>query len=691
MKFATLMKSVPNLPCDGNRGAYWYALCRARGGRLATPSCKWNVSLRSTMRHSSANLLFLIMLLWCCADAFAQQSGWEPIPADELALKDDLATPGASALILYRDNIADDKKGVMTEHFRIKVLRDEGKKYADIEIPTSKAFKIESKDIEARTVRPDGTSVPFTGEIHDKTVVKTRNYIITEKTFTLPDVQIGGIVEMRYRARYQKNEFPNHTWEVQSELFTRHAHFELRPDSATVANIRYVTKGHQQPPLANGEVWALDVQNVPALEKEDFTLPESELRSQVDFFYCEPGMTQDLYWEQKAHNIGDYLNAFIGKNNKVKNEVARLTTPSDSPEAKLRKLYTRAQQVRKVNFDSIESNREKLHEAKHVDDVLDRGYGNTGDISVLLAAMAREVGYQSGLVLVTDRDRGLFHPEVLSVAQLTAEMTWVEKDGKFTLLDPACQKCPYGLISWDQAGASGIRTNYLGSVYVRVPADKAEDATLERKGDLRLEANGSLAGLITVAIGGLEALELRSPKENADEPGRKKAVTDLVKSSLPDAADVRLQTLSNWDDIDKPIVAELTIDVPGYAVTTGKRLLMPASPFTTKSQAAFAHDTRDFAVVFHNPYRRIDDLTIVVPAGYQVESVPDGNRSTSMILDYSLQVQNKDHTIHISRAMTNHAVYVPTQYYRQLQLDYNRVKATDEQQAVLRQSTTASR
>jgi hypothetical protein len=164
----------------------------------------------------------MVLLCWC-TNAFAQQSAWEPIPADGRDLKDDPAAPGASALILFREILADDKKGVMTEHVRIKILRDEGKKYADFEIPTSKIFKVESKDIKARTVRPDGSSLLFTGEIHDKTVVKTRNVSVIEKTFTLPDVQTGGIVEVRYRARYQKNEFPTHTWDTQFELFTRKA------------------------------------------------------------------------------------------------------------------------------------------------------------------------------------------------------------------------------------------------------------------------------------------------------------------------------------------------------------------------------------------------------------------------------------------------------------------------------------
>ena len=79
-------------------------------------------------------------------------------------MADDPANPGAAAVILWREVTTDDVKGMSTEYQRIKVFTDEGKKYADIEIPYVEHFsKVE--DIQARTIRPDGTTVDFQGQI----------------------------------------------------------------------------------------------------------------------------------------------------------------------------------------------------------------------------------------------------------------------------------------------------------------------------------------------------------------------------------------------------------------------------------------------------------------------------------------------------------------------------------------------
>lgn len=636
-------------------------------------------------------MLLYVFLLCVTALGSCQQGGWAPIPAEEMAFKDDPTSAGAPAVILLMEQISDDKRGTTTEHVRIKVLKDSGKKYADIEIPTAKWLKIDS--IEARTIRPDGIVVPFNGTIHEKTVEKTRKSQVLVKAFTLPDVEVGSIIEYRFRARIEKIIHPEHTWNIQSELFTRKAHFELRPTSFD--NLSVISQNFDQKPQKNGDTISLDVSNVAGIEEEKLTLPQSELGSSISISYRWPEYpTPESYWAWIAQYYGEQVNQFAGKDKQLKSVVASIAPPSDPPEMRLQKCYARAQQVRKLRdyyWDSTEAKQEKQKEDKHAGEVLERGYGTLSDISALFVAMARDLGYEAGLVFLTDRKEGLFHQEVMSVRQLTAIMTWVEKDNKFMLLDPACEKCPFGLISWDQAGASGIRTNYSGSVFVRIPANKPEDATYARKGDLKLDGEGTLSGTLLVTIDGLEALELRNREEKSDEANKKKTVVDLVKTWLPSMAEVNLDRLNGWDNIDKPIVAELAITVPGFASVTGKRLMMPTWLFAAAEQNPFPHAGRKYAVVFENPYQRRDEFTIAIPKGYQVENLPPEKHSSGAFLDYSLKMTSDGSKIHLTRILVNHALYVSVQYYRQLQEDFNLVKTNDAQQTILRQWTVASR
>ena len=81
--------------------------------------------------------------------------------------------PGAPAVILYRQVERDDNGRTSHEdnYVRIKILTEEGRKFADVEIPF---FKV-SEDIvhiRARTIRPDGSAVEFDGKVFEKSIVK---------------------------------------------------------------------------------------------------------------------------------------------------------------------------------------------------------------------------------------------------------------------------------------------------------------------------------------------------------------------------------------------------------------------------------------------------------------------------------------------------------------------------------------
>ena len=81
--------------------------------------------------------------------------------------------PGAPAILLYRQVDRDDNEPYETHYARIKILTEEGRKFADIEIPFDKATEY-VRSIEARTVRPDGTIVKFDGTVYEKPIVQAR-------------------------------------------------------------------------------------------------------------------------------------------------------------------------------------------------------------------------------------------------------------------------------------------------------------------------------------------------------------------------------------------------------------------------------------------------------------------------------------------------------------------------------------
>jgi hypothetical protein len=60
---------------------------------------------------------------------------WQPISQEELKMTSVPEAPGAPAVYLYRQVDRDDQESHEYNYVRIKILTEEGRKYADVEIP----------------------------------------------------------------------------------------------------------------------------------------------------------------------------------------------------------------------------------------------------------------------------------------------------------------------------------------------------------------------------------------------------------------------------------------------------------------------------------------------------------------------------------------------------------------------------
>src|SRR5438105_9771915 len=154
----------------------------SHGSHLRTlprgPSNTAILLMQAGRTNMSYRRLFLLALLLAVLGAVrpthpvSAGDEWQPISQEELKMTSVPEAPGAPAVYLYRQVDRDDNTHTPHEYnyARIKILTEEGRKYADVEIPF---FKEEGDihGIKARTIRPDGSSVNFEGKSFNKTIV----------------------------------------------------------------------------------------------------------------------------------------------------------------------------------------------------------------------------------------------------------------------------------------------------------------------------------------------------------------------------------------------------------------------------------------------------------------------------------------------------------------------------------------
>ena len=199
---------------------------------------------------------------------------WLPISPEDLALKDNPANPGAHAMILYRKSAVSEKYvntdgESISEYFRTKIFTKEGVEYGNVEIPFRKETT-DIHDIRARTIRPDGSIVNFEGKPFEKVIEKHSGEKILAKTFSLPEVQPGCIIEYKYTIQFKPHYLHDESWTISSELFMREGHFSIYPYISDYQNfplywrqfgLASKTKAEKQP----DGTYALVVHGIPGI------------------------------------------------------------------------------------------------------------------------------------------------------------------------------------------------------------------------------------------------------------------------------------------------------------------------------------------------------------------------------------------------------------------------------------------
>ena len=642
---------------------------------------------------SLVSAAILVATLGLAVPAFAN-IGFQPVSPEELKMTSEPQAPGAPAIVLFRQVDRDDR-GISShedDYVRVKILTEEGRKYADVELAYDRDL-MNVTGIKARTIRPDGTIVNFEGKAFDKTIAKAKGVKYLAKTFTLPDVQVGSIIEYSYSLDFAEYSAPFSHWILSNELFTKSAKFSLKPYAGENWSIRwtwqFLPTGTNPPKQGNDSVIRLETSNIPAFKTEDYMPPENELKSRVDFIYStEYIKEQDKYWESVGKKWNSTVESFINKRKAMEEAVAQIVSPSDSPEVKLQKIYERVQQFRNTSYEvektEKEQKREKQKQAENVEQLWKAGYGNGTALTWLFLALSRAAGFQAYGAWVSDRNNYFFRKETMDGNRLDANVVVVQLNGKNLYFDPGAKFTPFGLLPWTETGVQGLMLDKDGGKWILTTLPESKVSQITRTADLKLvPETGSLEGKLTVTYTGLEAMSRRVEERNEDETARKKYLEEEVKEYIPVAVDVELTKNPNWASSSNSLVAEFDVKIPGWVSGAGRRALLPVGLFGASEKHLFDHAERVHPIYFQFPSQKVDDITVELPPGWKIATLPQEQSADGKVITYSSKESSENNKLHLSRKLDINVLLLQQTVYGALRNLFMSVRTGDEQQVVL--------
>lgn len=583
---------------------------------------------------------FLLTLLVFSQAVFAGDE-WREITPAELQMKTPKVEPGADAEAIFWEVRIDDSSSEdlsMKHYVRVKIFTELGReKYSKFDIPFIKGIKI--KDIAARIIKADGSIVEISPkDVFEREIIKANKVKVKAKSFAVPNIEPGVIVEYRYREVIDDAGAVGMDLAFQRDIPVQKLSYYYKPYNKKEPDYQAYNFTDTQFVKDEKGYYLAQRTNVPAFKEEPRMPPEDTVRPwmllqgvrlsvtsasafSISFTIKDPS-NMSAYWGAVGVERAGLVK-FMNKSSKeIKKAATEITASASTDDEKLRKLYEFCQtQIRNTSFDPslTDEERKKLPKIKEVDDVLKHKVANAQYVDMLFGAMANSLGFETRVAFAGNRNKMFFTPDMTNESFIHPAAIAVQVGGKWKYFNPGISVLPYGMLVWYEEDVWALLVGEKQLAWEKTPLTDINKTVNKRTGKFKLLEDGTLEGDVRIEYTGQSALSTRLDIFEDSDIKREESLKEEVKQRIS-TAEVSNVVIENITDASKPLVYGYKIRVPGYAQKTGKRLFVQPGFFEYGVTPLFSSANRKYDVYFRYPWSEVDDVEISLPQGFSLDS-----------------------------------------------------------------------
>lgn len=389
----------------------------------------------------------------------------------------------------------------------------------------------------------------------------------------------------------------------------------------------------------------------------------------------------------------------------IRQKAVALTASGVTPLAKMRALGNFVQ--REIRYVAIELGigGYQPHPAA---DVFAHRYGDCKDKATLMGAMLKEIGVESYYVVINS-ERGAITPEMpahmggfdhaILAIQVPAGVEDVSlvalmphaKLGRLLFFDPTDELTPFGSLSGPLQANYGLLVTPEGGELVELPKLAPMLNGIVRTAKLTLSPSGTLTGEFKeVRVGDRAAAQRYALKSMTKQTDRIKPIETVLAGSLSSYR-VTKASLTNLEQPELPFEMDYSVVSDNYAKTAGNLLLVRPRVVGVKSSDLLeTKEPRQYPVVFDGPSRDMDSFEITMPAGFEVDDLPQPVSAEFSFASYHSKAEVSGNVLRYSRTFEVKEPSVPLAKVEDLKRLY-RIIANDERNtAVLKPAVPAN-
>jgi len=591
---------------------------------------------------------FFCLLLFSFT-ALAQKLELDRVTKTELLEKQHKSDTSAVAAYIFKkaktDFIYAEESGFTTTttfQVKIKIYKKEGLNWANFKIP----YYIGYENLEDENVN---ISSGYTYNLENDKVIKTKvtsggkfiekiNEYWEMKSVAFPNVKVGSIIELEYKLKsenlttlpefqYQYNIPVNYAeynsfipefyiyksirkgyidLSLDQKIETTSQSFEGKVDHASLTKILRFKQIISQ----------YKASNIPALIEEDFVNNianyygklEQELQT-IRYPEQEPKKIATT-WEDVAKSIYDDkdFNSAITSFEYFKNDILSIKNSAQTQEELVNRIFSYVKN--RMNWNE----KYGYYPRQNVEIAYSERVGNVAEINLMLVSMLRMSGIDTNPVLVSTRENGIayFPNKTLFNYVIVA----VNVNNTILLMDATEKLSDSNRLPVRVLNGSGrlIKKDGTSEEIDLMPKTNSNNVTTIIAS---INQQGEVAGKVREQYFDYNAFLFR---KNYNGFSSQSQVEKLEK--IYPGIEISSYTVQNSEELDLPIIENYDFTTSNVVEIIGDKMYFSPFLFLMKTENPFKQEKREYPVDFVFPNQDKFNISLKLPDGYTVETLP---------------------------------------------------------------------
>jgi transglutaminase-like putative cysteine protease len=377
-------------------------------------------------------------------------------------------------------------------------------------------------------------------------------------------------------------------------------------------------------PRINGNIYSWELEDISPHDRESFMPPENRTQMAILFAAREfnygnfPGSYDS--WDEYARWYSRLLEDCYELTPDFRDEIQQIVENADSDREKLSRLYRCLQD--NTRYVSIQLGIGGIQPNK-AESVCRNKYGDCKDLSTLMVAMAREIGFEAHPVLVLTRDKGVVYQDFPS-HQFNHAIAFVQLEDDSIWIECTADNLALGELGYSAEGCNVLIIKQDRGEMVRTPQSSADDNQMISFIDGELLHDGTLLFQGSLRSTGNINIWYRSGLIGESHDDQLTWLNNSILSRFIPQVKLETGEFKNVEEkVELPLESQFKGKIYKFGLRTGKRIFFNPAIIQRETADDIPDEAeRKFPIYFYYPYMTLDSLVIKLPSGYELEAAP---------------------------------------------------------------------